>query len=272
MPDGYEPVGEPAAPVRSGGVTPNRRRGWAPAPRPGSAYPPPPPAAREEDEDYGEPGDERGGEEGGPHPGGQGGAAGRQEPGAGHEPRPAGTVAWEAGSPGGDASAGPAGPVDPLIDAEAAAVEADFDLAKLARERDEYLDALRRLQADFENYKKRMLRLQTENLERAAEALVVKLLPVFDTADLAVSHAAEAGDGDPGFEAVRQMWSALFDALAKEGLERIDPAGSQFDPTEQDAVMHEPGDGDAEVVDVLRAGYRWKGRVLRPAMVKVKGG
>jgi molecular chaperone GrpE len=155
------------------------------------------------------------------------------------------------------------------VDAEAVEVEADIDLAALARERDDYLDALRRLQADFENYKKRMVRQQTEHLERAAEHLVDRLLPVFDTADLALAHSG--GPGDATFDAVQQVWSSLFDALAKEGLERIDPSGQPFDPTEHEAVMHEDGDGAAEVVDVMRAGYRWKGRVLRPAMVKVKG-
>ena len=149
----------------------------------------------------------------------------------------------------------------------AAAVEADLDAATLAKQRDDYLDALRRLQADFENYKKRMVRQQTEHLERAAHDLVAKLLPVFDTVDLAIAHG--------GGEEVQQIWSSLFDTLEKEGLERIDPLGKPFDPNEHDAVMHEPADGDGagepEVVDVMRAGYRWKGRVLRPAMVKVRG-
>jgi molecular chaperone GrpE len=144
-------------------------------------------------------------------------------------------------------------------------VEKDLELARVAKERDDYLDALRRLQADFENYKKRMLRQQTEYLERAAESLVEKLLPVFDTADLAIAHG--------GGEEVKQIWTALFDALEREGLERIDPLNGPFDPTMHDAVAHEPGDGtgEPEVSEVMRAGYRWKGRVLRPAMVKVKG-
>src|SRR4051794_3082100 len=156
---------------------------------------------------------------------------------------------------------------DPRIEVEAEAVdvENDIDIAAMAKERDEYLDALRRLQADFENYKKRMVRQQTEHLERAAEHLVEKLLPVFDTVDLAIAHG--------GGEEVQQVWSTLFDTLEKEGLERIDPMGQPFDPNQHEAVMHEPGDGDGEpeVIDVMRAGYRWKGRVLRPAMVKVKG-
>jgi molecular chaperone GrpE len=149
--------------------------------------------------------------------------------------------------------------------AAAAVVEGDLQLARVARERDEYLDALRRLQADFENFKKRMLRQQTDHLERAAESLVEKLLPVFDTADLAIAHG--------GGEEVKHIWTALFDSLEREGLERIDPLNVAFDPTVHDAVAHEPGDGtgEPEVVEVMRAGYRWKGRVLRPAMVKVRG-
>ena len=121
-----------------------------------------------------------------------------------------------------------------------------------------------RLQADFENYKKRMIKQQTDHLERAAESLVEKLLPVLDTADLALAHGAG--------EDVKQVTDALTGVLEREGLERIDPVGAPFDPTLHDAVAHEPGDGgQQEVVEVLRAGYRWKGRVLRPAMVKVRG-
>jgi molecular chaperone GrpE len=134
----------------------------------------------------------------------------------------------------------------------------------LTRERDEYLDTLRRLQADFENYKKRVTKQQYDQLERANEGLVAKLLPVLDTTDLALSHGA----GDE----VAQVRQALLDALHKEGLERLDPQGDSFDPNQHDAVAHEPGDGGAQqVAEVLRAGYLWKGRVLRPAMVKVRG-
>ena len=151
-------------------------------------------------------------------------------------------------------------------DEAAAPVEVDLDLASTARERDEYLDALRRLQADFENYKKRMQRQQSETLERAGEDLAVKLLPVLDTLDLARQHGA--GEG------VEQIASALFDVLAKEGLERVDAVGAPFDPNEHEAVSHEEGDGgtDGPVVSgLMRAGYRWRGRLVRAAMVTVKG-
>ena len=131
----------------------------------------------------------------------------------------------------------------------------------VARERDGYLDDLRRLQAEFENFRKRSVKQQTDLLERAAENLVRELLPVLDVADLARAHGADD-----------QVGGALFDVLGKEGLERLDPVGEAFDPTEHDAVMHEEGDGEPEVLEVMRAGYRWRGRLLRPAMVKVKGG
>jgi molecular chaperone GrpE len=135
------------------------------------------------------------------------------------------------------------------------------DIRQLARERDEYRELAQRIQADFENYKKRILKQQTEHLERAAETLVDKLLPVLDTFDLARAHG----------EGLDRVHAALVEVLSKEGLERIDPVGEAFDPNEHDAVAHEEGEGDATVSEVMRAGYRWKGRVLRPAMVKVKG-
>lgn len=146
-------------------------------------------------------------------------------------------------------------------EAEAAVTD---DIAAIAAERDEFKALAQRIQADFENYKKRVMKQQTEHLERAAEELVAKLLPVLDTADLAVAHG--------GGEAVEQVWLALSETLAKEGLERIDPKGEPFDPTRHEAVMHEEGEAEGPTVsDVMRAGYAWKGRVLRPAMVKVIG-
>ena len=135
------------------------------------------------------------------------------------------------------------------------------DFNKLAAERDDYLDQLRRTRADFDNYRKRMIRQQQEQRERAAEGLVEKLLPVLDTFEAAVSHGQ-------GFE---QVQASLVSLLEKEGLERIDPAGEPFDPSEADAVAHEEGDGKQVVAEVLRPGYRWKGRVVRPAMVRVRG-
>ncbi|MEY2399601.1 MAG: molecular chaperone GrpE [Actinomycetota bacterium] len=143
-------------------------------------------------------------------------------------------------------------------------VQADLDaFVSLAKERDEYLDSLRRTQADFENYRKRVQREMSEARDAGAATLAAKLIDVLDTVDLALAH-------DPS-DAVAQISTALNDTLSKEGLERIDAFGAAFDPELHDAVLHEEGDGAAEVIEVLRSGWRWNGRVLRAAMVKVKG-
>ena len=108
-------------------------------------------------------------------------------------------------------------------------------LAEVVRQRDEYLDTLRRVQADFDNYRKRVERQQREMADNAATSLVKKLLLVLDTADLAIAHG--------GGEDVKQVEAALFDILSKEGLERIVPDGQPFDPEVHDAVAHEPAEG-----------------------------
>jgi molecular chaperone GrpE len=156
----------------------------------------------------------------------------------------------------------------------ALAEEADHREA-LARERDEYLLALQRTQADFENYRKRITRQQSEQSARAAADLVTKLLPVLDTLDLAEAHLNESLDLTEDGKALRAAHSMLTDILYREGLERLDQREVPFDPSVHDAVAHterEPGEtGEPVVEDVLRAGYRWKGQVLRPTMVRVRG-
>ncbi len=138
------------------------------------------------------------------------------------------------------------------------------------RERDEYRDSLQRLQADFENYRKRVARQGDEAAVRAAGDIVVKLLPVLDAFDLGAQHFA-ASESDEA-KALIQSRGLLLDTLAKEGLTRIDAVAVAFDPQIHDAVAHVEGDGGEQLVDeVLRAGYLWKGGVLRPAMVRVKG-
>ncbi len=222
-------------------------------------------------------------------------------------------------------------------------------------ERDEYLDALRRLQADFENYRKRVAKQQVESAERGARALVDKLLPVLDVLDLAAAHLGDPTSDDG--RALVQATALLNDVLTKEGLERIDLVGGPFDPSVHEAVGQVAadeagevgesaspsagtpgapetvgdrstaggGDGNAAAVggvapdgsavadradgsgadadadagrgasdgsagtgsvgsdsagggghdvivaQVMRAGYRWKGAVVRPAMVMVRG-
>ncbi|HUY43422.1 MAG TPA: nucleotide exchange factor GrpE [Acidimicrobiales bacterium] len=139
------------------------------------------------------------------------------------------------------------------------------------RERDEFRDTLQRLQADFENYRKRVARFSEEAATRGASDLVTRLLPVLDAFDLAVSHFATTNSDEVA--ALIQTRGLLLDTLTREGLERIDEARVEFDPQVHDAVAHVEGEGEGTqlVDDVLRAGYRWRGTVLRPAMVRVKG-
>ena len=183
------------------------------------------------------------------------------------------------------------------------------DVAALMAQRDEYLESLQRLKADFDNYRKRVARLQEEQSARAEANLVVKLLPVLDNLDLAWAHLGpREAQGEPASEEARAIGQAraqLLDVLGKEGLERVDAVGVAFDPTVHDAVAQEPAPqetapsseaapseaapsseeaaepaaGSSEVVsphvivvdEVLRAGYRWRSQVLRPAMVRVRG-
>ena len=145
------------------------------------------------------------------------------------------------------------------------------ELSQAELQRDEYLDSLQRLQADFENYRKRVARSSDDAAQRAAGALVASLLPVLDAFDLAAAHFATTPSEEA--TALNQSRALLLDTLEKQGLERVAQADVAFDPQVHDAVAHVEGaEGDEQLVDeVLRAGYRWKGSVLRPAMVKVKG-
>ena len=150
-------------------------------------------------------------------------------------------------------------------------------LTQARRERDEYLDTLQRVQAEYDNYRRRAKREHSEQHDRGGQALAEKLLPVLDSFDAARAHAPDV---------LAPLHDALREALHAEGLERLDPAGRPFDPTGQHAVEQLPRqDAGPSVEDrpeqaasppsvlvdeVLRPGYRWRGRVVRPAMVRVR--
>jgi molecular chaperone GrpE len=158
----------------------------------------------------------------------------------------------------------PDGSDEPIVEV-AATGEDESSEDTLARERGEYLDALRQVQADFENYRKRVIKQQADAIERATGRLIDELLPVLDACDAGIEH---------GDEGVTPIFTALLGTLERVGLERLDPVGEPFDPNAHEAVLHEASDGDDDgptVADVMRPGYVWKGRVLRAAMVKVKG-
>jgi len=135
----------------------------------------------------------------------------------------------------------------------------------------EYLDTLKRLKAEFENYKKRILKEQTQFLEMASQNLITKLLLVLDNFELALFAAEETRDYEKLIKGVEMVYSEFKDLLQKEGLKVIEAEGKEFNPEFHEAVMQVHADEceDNTIVDVMRNGYLFKGRVIRPALVKV---
>ena len=174
-------------------------------------------------------------------------------------------VTPDPGVPGSDSGNG-----DPLPgDDEAEAGDPVLDvMAVLEGERDGYLVDLQRVTAEFANFRKQVEKRSAAVSARARGDLVEKILPVLDACDLAVEHGAND---------VTPIRTSLVQVLEPAGLEVLDPLGEPFDPTRHEAVLHEPADDPDDVdvgqvvVGVLRRGYVWDGRVLRPAMVRVRG-
>ncbi len=145
------------------------------------------------------------------------------------------------------------------------------DLAKAVEEREQLRDRLLRTTAEFDNFRKRVDRDRREMADRAAESLLLDLLPVVD--DLERALAVEAtGEGAEAYRrGVELIHKQLTELLARRGVKVLDALGADFDPHLHQAVASEPADGhrDGEVIAVLRTGYLLNDRLLRPAMVKV---
>jgi molecular chaperone GrpE len=171
----------------------------------------------------------------------------------------------EADEPSGEED--PANEKEQLEEKEQA--EAEDPLARVQRERDEYLDLARRAQADFENYRKRAAREAAAAGERAKSGLVRELLPVVDNLERALASAEESEQHLA--EGVRLVHSELIAVLERNGVEQFDPSGDRFDPTEHEALSMRRQDGSESgvVLDVVEKGYRANGTVLRPARVVV---
>ncbi len=134
-----------------------------------------------------------------------------------------------------------------------------------------YLDDLRRVAADFDNFRKRALRDQQVTVERAAERVLVSLLPVLDSFDAALKVELETTSAEKLMEGLRSTHNQLIDVLAKEGLEPVPTFEEPFDPEVHEAVMS-TGDGSRLIVaDELRRGYRLRGKVIRAALVSLEG-
>jgi molecular chaperone GrpE len=140
---------------------------------------------------------------------------------------------------------------------------ASADQGAFERGEHDYLNDLKRLQAEFDNYRKRMMREQTEIAGRAGARLVERLLPVLDNFERALAHTE-----DDGMVLVHRE---LMSVLGSEGLRPIAALGAPFDPNLHEAVEshEEAGVAEPTVVKVYRTGYEFNGKVMRPAMVVV---
>jgi molecular chaperone GrpE len=159
-------------------------------------------------------------------------------------------------------------PVEPLEQEEPVAVD---PVVEAEQQRDEYLDALQRLKAEFDNYRKRVARDQQELYARAAERLVRELVPILDDLERALEAASEHEEAKLE-EGVRLVHRSLADALAKEGLAEIATDGT-FDPHTQEALLSQPSEAEeGTIIQVVQKGYTLGDRVLRPARVVISSG
>ena len=133
-----------------------------------------------------------------------------------------------------------------------------------------YLDDLRRVAADFDNFRKRAVRDQQHIVDRAAERVLSNMLPVLDSFDAALAIEATTETEEQLLRGMRSTHAQLMDVLAKEGLQPIQTIGEPFDPEVHEAVMTSGGNGPLIVSEELRRGYTLRGRVLRAALVALE--
>ena len=159
----------------------------------------------------------------------------------------------------------------PSTDAGPSPDESSADGSSGGGETRELREHLQRLQAEFDNYRKRVLREQTMAVEMAAEPVMRRLLEVLDDFELALMHAGDDVDPERLLKGVELVYAKLVDALQGEGLERIPAEGAPFDPELHEALMQTgEGSGEPHVAEVFRQGYALRGRVIRPAGVRVE--
>ena len=153
----------------------------------------------------------------------------------------------------------------PVEDEIVAQTGSSAELEAARQERDEYLDALRRLKAEFENSRKRQERERSRILETASERLVVELLPVLDNLDRALEAEGDIREG------VRVTRDQLADILGNEGLLPVASDGQPFDPNVHEAVMGQPSEDHEEgtILQTFQRGYVLNGKPIRVAKVVV---
>ena len=136
-------------------------------------------------------------------------------------------------------------------------------------QRDEYLDSLRRAQADFQNFKRRNQTARADGYEDGVREAIAAMLPSIDNLERALDAADKAGVNDGLTDGVRMTLNMLLDGLKRFGFEEVPSLGEQFDPELHNAVMREAGEEPGKILEVFQKGYRVKDKIIRYAMVKV---
>jgi molecular chaperone GrpE len=142
------------------------------------------------------------------------------------------------------------------------------ELAEARAEGSEYLAGLQRVAAEFDNYRKRTERDQTENVLRASRRIIEALLPTLDAFDAALAYEPQSPAEEKLLDGMRSTHAQMMDTLGREGFAPIAATGVRFDPAVHEAVAG-GGDGDLVVSQELRRGYTLQGQVLRPSLVTV---
>lgn len=138
------------------------------------------------------------------------------------------------------------------------------------KQRDSYLDSLRRSQADFANFKRRNQNSRSDGYEEGTREVIAAMLPVIDNLERAIDACEKAGsENNTMLEGIKMTHKSLLDACARFGLEELPAEGCEFDPEIHNAVMREVTDDPGKVIEVFQKGYKVKDRVIRYAMVKV---
>jgi molecular chaperone GrpE len=171
-------------------------------------------------------------------------------------------------------------PIDPELEEDLGA-EFEFRGDQLTDEAEEarreaavHLETAQRVQAEFDNYRKRMAREQADAIKRASERIVVEMLPAIDNLERAIDHAESCSEDNELLSGVEMVLGQLHDILTKEGVEQIDPTGELFDALKHQAVgqADDPDVPEGTVVEVYQKGYEMHGKMVRSAMVVVSRG
>ena len=136
---------------------------------------------------------------------------------------------------------------------------------------DDYIDRIKRLQADYDNYRKRTIKEHLEHIKRANKDLVSKILPIIDNFELALDAGLKLEKDDDFYRGIKMIHDKLIEVLEKENVTVIEPVGEEFDPKVCEAAVTETVEDvdEGKVLEVLRKGYMIDDFVIRPAVVKV---